>query len=324
MTDLGPRFGIIGCGSIARRVHIPQLRALGAAITDCASRSVESAKVAAAEAGDAEVHSDWRDLLAADIDAVVIASPNALHGPQALAAVRAGKHVLLEKPFTISVAEADQVIAAATAAGVVVMTSHNVRYAPAIQALRSVLLLEELGSIHAVLASFAHSGPRAWSPDSEWFYNPLLSGGGALMDLGVHVVDTVRFLIEDDFATVAAVVDHSPIEQDAVLSFETKRQVLGTLHAGWRSAHGAEFELRIFGDKATAALDSSGVRVLGPNGDRREVQIPVVTDSPQAAFLDAIVTGKATSPNAQDGRAAVVVVEAAYSSARTGRRTEVA
>lgn len=323
MTD-PLRVGLIGCGSIARLSHIPLLHAAGAKVVACASRSAESAKLAADEAGgDVEVFVHWNDLVQSDnVDAVVIATPNALHAGQALGAIRASKHVLIEKPISISVEQADAVIDAAKRFDVVAMTAHNVRFDPTVQALRESR--DDWGVVHSVRAGFSHAGPRAWAPRSEWFFDPRLSGGGALMDLGVHLVDTLRYLLDDDFATLSATVDQAPIEQDAALSFATHRGVVGTLQAGWRSTHGSDFQIRIYGDKATAVLDSYGPRLIRAGAQEVALPTPAQAESVQAAFVAAVEAGQATSPTAHDGRAAVAVVEAAYESARTGRRTAVA
>jgi len=310
------RVGLVGCGAIARRAHLPGLKAAGAEVVAFSSRTRASAELAAAEAGSGVVVPDWRDLVALrDVDAVVISTPNALHAEQALAAIRQGKHVLLEKPFTVTVEEADQVLAEADRYGAVVMAAHNARFAPAVQAAAQAVRSGELGSVSAVRAVFTHGGPVTWAAEAQWFYDSALSGGGALLDLGVHLVDAVRFVLGDEIEQVSATLSHvtAGLEHDAQVVFDTRRGASGTLHAGWRSPT-PEFSLTVVGERATLEAGADQVRV----GDR-VVELPTDVPTVQQVFVDAVAAGHALPPDGHDGRAAVAVVQACYASAREGR-----
>lgn len=320
------RVGVIGCGAMARREHVPALVSAGARVTAFASRSRSSAEVAATQAGSGAVCGDWRELLDRDdVDAVVVATPNAQHAEQALAAIDAGKHVLVEKPFTVTVEEADRVIAAAARRRVVVMSGHNARFAPPLVAVRSLLATGGLGAITSVRAVFCHAGPNAWSPDARWFLDPTLAGGGALLDLGVHLADALRCLLEDDFGTVSAVLasPEGGVEHDAIVAFETCKGVVGSLQAGWRTPAGQDFSITMAADRATVVASAAGVRVLNADGRTTDLPLSAPTDSLQAAFLRAVSQGTAEHPDAEDGRAAVAFVQACYRAAATGRRVEV-
>lgn len=317
------RVGIIGCGAIARRAHLPALKAAGAEVVAFSSRSKASAEQAAAEAGSGVVVPDWRDLVRLPgLDAVVVATPNALHAEQALAAIGAGKHVLVEKPFTVTVAEADTLLSAAHRHDVVLMAAHNARFAPPVQAAAEVVRSGALGTLTAVRAVFCHAGPADWAADARWFYDPDLAGGGALLDLGVHLVDALRFVLDDEVESVSATLDAvDGVEHDAMVVLDTRRGIAGTLHAGWR-APTPEFSLTVVGERASLVAGLAGVRLEGPEG---VVDVPLPTGLPtvQQVFVDACASRSALPPDGHDGRAAVAVVQACYASAREGRSVRV-
>ena len=324
----GPvRVGVIGCGAIALRTHVPAFRSAGAVLTAFASRRVASAESAASESGSGVACADWAELLDRDdVDAVTICTPNALHAEQAVAAARAGKHVLVEKPFTTTVDAADSVIAAGRAAGVVVMTAHNMRFATPVVAAQQAVRRGALGTVQSVRAVFCHAGPGAWAPESRWFFDPRLAGGGALLDLGVHLVDTIRVILADEFATVCAVLaePEQTIDKEAVMAFRTTLGVLGTLQAGWRSPTGPELVIDVVGSEGSLTVTPAAAVLTRAGLPPETLVLAGAADTPQAAFLRAVDVGAAQAPDATDGRAAVAVVEAGYRSAESGRSVDVA
>ena len=140
------------------------------------------------------ITTDWRELVAdPEVDAVIIGTPNALHAPQAIACLEAGKHVLVEKPMARTLAEAEAMNAAAAASGRRLMVAHCWRFHDDVRALRARIAGGELGEITKTRGYGVHAG---WGP-SGWFTDLELAGGGALLDMGVHAIDTVRFLLGD-------------------------------------------------------------------------------------------------------------------------------
>lgn len=321
------RVGLVGCGAIARRAHVPGLQAAGATLTAFASRTPVSARAAAEEAGGGAVVPDWRDLVTReDVDAVVLCTPNALHAPQALAAIAAGKHVLVEKPFTVTVDEADAVLAAAAAAGVVVMTAHNGRFAPLVEALAHQVRVGAVGQVLSVRGVMCHPGPLEWSTAASWFLEHAQSGGGALIDLGVHLVDTLRYVLDDEVVQVSAMLSGQvqDVERDAFVLFDTRLGVVGSLQTGWRSGAGLDFSLTVAGESGTLVAGPAGLTLTGLDAVPQQVALPVDGRTVQAAFVEAVAAGRAQAPDGHDGRAAVAVVQAAYASARAGRTVPVA
>lgn len=305
------RIGIIGCGAIAQRSHIPQLQAAGADLVAFASRTAASAERAAGQAGTGTVCS-WQELVSRpDVDAVVITSPNDAHVEHAVAAAEAGKHLLVEKPLARTTIEAEAIIAAVERTGVVGMTAHDMRFAPPVLAAHAV----DPGEVSSFHVRFCHGGPRAWAPEATWFYDLARAGGGSLLDLGVHAIDTLRFLLEDEIACVSAVL--SPPDgpdADAVLAVRTAGGRVGTITTSWRHP-AADVWFTLVGERQLV-VTPAGATLDGVAVDAAD-SAPTVQD----AFLEAIQAGRARHPDLPDGRAAVAVVEAAYRSAASGTAT---
>ncbi|HEX9890374.1 MAG TPA: Gfo/Idh/MocA family oxidoreductase [Nitriliruptorales bacterium] len=320
------RVAMVGCGAIARRMHVPALLAAGARIPVFVSRTEASARAAADEAGGGEVATDWRAVVMRDdLDAVSVCTPNALHAPIAIAAAEAGKHVLVEKPFATTVGDADAMIAAADRAGTVLMAAHNLRFAAPFAPMRDAIARGDIGAPTSARVAFCHAGPQAWSPGSVWFRDAGEAGGGALMDLGGHVIDTLRFVLADEFDEVTATLDRLPIDEDAVVGFRTSAGVVGAFHAGWRSRGGGDQSVVVHGEAGSITFDlAGGLRITRDGSEPEPVAMDAPPDDPCAAFVRAVAQGAAPSPSAADGRAAVAVIAAAYDAARTGTTRKVA
>jgi predicted dehydrogenase len=323
-----PRVAIIGCGAIARRAHVPALLAAGATVPVFASRSLASARAAADDVGAGDVTDDWTAVLVRDdVDAVVISTPNALHAEIAIAAAGAGKHVLVEKPMATTVADADRMIAAATAAGVHLMPAHNVRLAAPFVAAADAVRRGDIGEITSVRAAFGHGGPQQWAPDAVWFRDPALAGGGALIDLGVHVADLLRAVTGDDVVDVVATV-HAPagsVDDDAHVVVRFAGGARGTFHASWLSRSGPDHVLTVIGTEGTLHLDSrTPLTLLREGAKPAPVALPEHAANPCALFVRAMTGEAAPAISAHDGRAALAIVCAAYDSARSGAFVAVA
>jgi len=321
------RIGLIGCGTIARKEHLPGFKAhADAEVVAFASRSLSSAEAAAGEYGGGKIFDDWRDVIDSDIDAVDICSPNASHAEQAIAAAKAGKHVLVEKPMACTVDEADAMIAAASESGVVLQVAHNMRYVPAVVAARDEVARGAIGDMVAARVAFGHAGPHTWAPEASWFYDPALSGGGPLIDLGIHAIDFTRFVTQDEITEVAAVLHGAgPVEDGAGVLMTFASGATGSLQSSWIIHPPPDFGLTLFGTQGTLHVDArTPLHVRSKDGSKRVIDLPDVESNPFADFVRTI-NGATDAPSAtaEDGRAALAVVCAAYEAARTGRTTRV-
>jgi UDP-N-acetylglucosamine 3-dehydrogenase len=320
------RFAVVGCGNAALHIHLPALRASGAAVSVFASRSRASAEAARDQWGSGAVADRWQDAVTRDdVDAVVVATPNAVHRDVAVAAAAAGKHVLVDKPMACTTAHADEMIAAADASGVVLVPFHNTRFAAPFTAAHDVVGEGLLGEVTGFRAAFGHAGPHTWAPDATWFFDRRAAGGGCLIDLGVHIIDVVRNVCGDDIVAVAALVNgrvddvEGDVETDAQLLVRLGRGAIGTLHASWSSRPGPDQQLTVVGTRGTLHLDTRTPLTFFPlEGDRERIALPETSGSPLTELLAAISGERAPEITAADGRAAVAVVEAAYRSAAAG------
>jgi predicted dehydrogenase len=178
---------------------------------------------------------EFAELLARpEVDAVLICTPNHLHASQAQLALEAGKHVLVQKPLALSAADAQQTIAAAKRSGRLLFVDYTYRFVPSMAALR-----EGLGSprsIRSMRAAFHNIyGPGA---EKTWFFNPATSGGGALMDLGVHLLDLGLWLSQADPAVLSTtqLSGDRPVEQAARLRLQLSGGIPFEVAVSWNAS----------------------------------------------------------------------------------------
>src|SRR5262245_42167795 len=190
------RMVVSGTGAIAERAHIPALKTIeGLEIIALQSRTAEKAQRVAETlwpeaATQPAVYVDFDEMLHRERpDAVAVFTPNYLHCEFTLKALAAGAHVLCEKPMAMSVAEAGRMVAAAAAANRVLMVTMQRRYGGIESAIKRALEAGAIGRPYFIRARLSHGGPHSWAPDAKWFTTPAQAGGGATLDLGVHIAD---------------------------------------------------------------------------------------------------------------------------------------
>ncbi|PDT43764.1 dehydrogenase [Sinorhizobium fredii] len=166
----------------------------------------ELARNAAHQYGFAEYATDWRDVISRpDIDIVDICTPNDTHAPIAIAAAKAGKHVMCEKPMAMTVADAEAMLAAARETGVVTMVSYNYRHTPALQMAKRLIDEGRIGDILTFRGHYLQDWGADPSKPLSWRFNKAQAGSGTLGDIGTHVIDAARLLV-GEFASVNAIV----------------------------------------------------------------------------------------------------------------------
>lgn len=189
------RFGILGTGLIAKKHVIPALQdARRCRLIGIASRSDRAAAETAAEFGIPRSYGSYDELLAdPDIDAVYLPLPNDLHGPWTIRAAAAGKHILCEKPLTLTVAEAETVADHCRRHGVIAMEAFMYRFHPAWTAVRGLINDGAIGRLIDVGIWFSFRSER----EGNYRLNPA-AGGGALYDVGCYALNVARMLLGDD------------------------------------------------------------------------------------------------------------------------------
>lgn len=326
------RWGLIGCGDIARRRVAPALRDIADCELVAVSRAkAEQAAVFAEEFGARRWYGDWRALVAdAEVDAVYIATPVHLHAEQAVAAAEAGKHVLCEKPMAMTVVECERMVAAAEENGVRLGVAYYRHFYPAVERVKTILSSGEIGvPVVAQMNAFerfdpAPSNPRAWLLRREF------AGGGPMFDFGCHRVEVLINLlgaVKEVKALAGNVLFEREVEDTAaaLLRFEGGAQgIITVTHA----AREPQDTLDLYGSEGSvhmAVLNVGELKVRTTGGERVEVHAPhanlhqpLVED-----FTRAVLAGQ--SPRV-DGRAGLEVskaLEMIYDDARNslGRAT---
>jgi len=180
-----PALGFLGVGWIGRNRMEAIVKAGFGRVAAVADTSAEMIAAAKESAPDAEVVDGLDALLAMDLDGIVIATPSAMHAEQSIRALNAGVSVFCQKPLGRTADEVRAVVDAARAADRLLAVDLSYRFTEGMRAIRERIDRGELGRVYAVDLVFHN----AYGPDKPWFYDPALSGGGCVMDLGVHLVD---------------------------------------------------------------------------------------------------------------------------------------
>jgi predicted dehydrogenase len=259
-----PRVGFLGVGWIGRHRMAAMIETGAievAAISDPSPKMVTEAQ---ALAPDAAVVPDLAAMLAMGLDGVVIATPSALHADQSIAALESGAAVFCQKPLGRDAAEAARVVAAAKAADRLLSVDFSYRYTAGMTAIEALLRDGALGRVFAVELVFHN----AYGPDKPWFYDRAQSGGGCVMDLGVHLVDLALWALGfPDVADVSArlFANGAPLGGEAVEDFATATITLADgaavrLACSWRLNAGVDAEIgaTFYGTEGGASLRNVG------------------------------------------------------------------
>lgn len=329
------RIGVLGTGIIIRNYHMLTLqnnpRAEVVAAGNLHPASLERL------AGDFNIpktYTDFAEMAAdPDIDAVINGLPNYLHAPVTIQMLEAGKHVLCEKPMAMSLAEGEQMVGAAGRAGRKLMIAHMWRFDREILWLRDLVASGQLGKIfkaksHAI---WLYEGP----PPESWFVKPEFAGGGALADMGVHSLDTLRFVLGDArptrvFARTGTHFGDIALDDTATLLLEFEGGIVALIEAGWYHlyADGLEGYTQIYGTRGYARALPAEFRthiegvwsVVQPQMPKRKVQTDIPMYQAQMDyFLDCVLKDEDPIPGGEDGLWTLRMLEAAYRSAETGQ-----
>jgi 1,5-anhydro-D-fructose reductase (1,5-anhydro-D-mannitol-forming) len=248
------RYGIIGFGNFAEKTILPAIRAsANSEVVALQKRSSDAARAKAREHGVPHAFGTVEELVRhPDVDSVFIVSANACHYPETVAAARAGKHVLVEKPMALSVREAEEMIRVCREQAVKLMVGHMVRLSPAVVRMKELIHSGALGRVTFVKAEFVYNGRLS---KRGWLRSPSVAGGGPVFDVGVHCLDTMRFLLNDEVVSVKSQLSPKPsetqTESTASLSLQFSRGSLGSIYCSYESSIRRSF-IEIVGTDASA------------------------------------------------------------------------
>lgn len=314
------KFGIISFAHGHAYSYANALRAIeGVEVAGIADANPERGQKCA-ERYDTQYFSDYHELLKTDIDAVIITSENAYHHEHVLAAAKAGKHILCEKPIAVNVKQANEMIEVCEQHGVILQTAFPVRFNSAVAEAKKIVDSGKLGKIIGIKGTNRGTNPGGW------FVDKALSGGGAVMDHTVHVVDLIRWFTGAEATEVYAEAGHDMvndynIDDCGIVTMEFDNGMFATLDCSWSRNPSfptwGDVTMEIVGSEGTLSVNAFGQKVnvySEANGAKwnfwgDDMNLGLVDD-----FVDAVKHNRAPSITGVDGMRAVEVVEAAYAS----------
>ena len=349
------RVGVIGCGAglfhLEGYAEEPRVKVVALAGLD-----TDRCQSLAQRFDIPRVFRDYQELLAeSDIDAVSIAVPNNLHAPVAIAALEAGKHVLIEKPLARFASEAEQMVEAAKKSGKILAVSFQRRARHDVNLLRQEIAAGKLGNIYYAKAFWMRRlGIPGWG---SWFTSKEAAGGGPLIDLGIHVVDMALYAMGNPRVTAVSAATYAEIGPQgkgnwpgdtrrfrptdnigyevedlatAFLRLETGATLL--LETSWASftEHNDAFGIQVYGSLGGGRIFSEGYKdtetltMFHEFGDTTSDSRPRLVSRKGHAhiihgFVDGILDGKPVSPNGEEGLERVRLIDAIYKSAELGK-----
>ncbi len=337
------RVGVIGCGKIAERASLPNVVNYKEKAEIKVLCDIEESKAKALkdkfELSGVDIVNDWKKLVTRkDIDAVFVDTPNYLHEEMTVGAAENGKHILVEKPITITMKAADNMIKAAKKSGVYLMVEQTHRFNPVHQAAKSVLESGILGKIHNLRGRIGHAGPEYWSEGkAHWFYDKSKSGGGAMVDIGVHITDLIRWFadkkITEVFATIRTIEKPIKVDDNATVLFKFEDGSKGEIECSWTTrpyevitfAYGAKGKMMtsLGIDKPVKVVIAKTSKGEDPNCTLEEMYPEIGPggdwENSIHYFIDCVLKGERPFVSGEEGRETMRVINAAYESNESGK-----
>ena len=344
------RVGVIGAGAIGK-IHIDSYREIpGVEVAAIAEKGVARAKERAKVVGVEAFTGNWRKLIAdRSIDAIDVCTPNCLHAPMTVAALKAGKHVICEKPMAMNVGEAKQMVAAAAKAKRTLMMAFCQRFSAAGQGARKIVESGALGNVYHVRIEYVRQ--RGIPGLGGWFTTKKLSGGGPMLDVGVHFLDLTMWLLGFPKAKTASAKAHSifghrkdytylgmwgttpvaggPFDVEDLLSgfVRFKNGMTLAIEATWACNCESRGFVEILGDKGGLHIYPE-VEFYGQSGGQlimTKPQLPKVNPYTEELkhFLNCIRTRRKPMATGDHGMHDQTIIDALYKSAKLGKEVKV-
>ena len=341
------KVGIIGCGKIAQVRHIPEYLANpNAEICGFYDINLARAEELARKYG-AKAYPTYEALLAdPSIDAVSVCAANHVHAEISIAALKAGKHVLCEKPMAISLEECEAMVAAARESGKYLMIGQNQRLAKAHIKARELIAQGAIGKVLTFRTIFGHGGPETWSIDpgkNVWFFDKTKAAMGAMADLGIHKTDMIQYVLGSKIVKTQAVLTTLDkrdatggligVDDNAICIYQMENGVIGTMTASWTYYAAEDNTTVIYGTKGELRLYDDpkySVQQINADGTRIDYQIDQIqTNDNQTAsgvidlFVKSLVDNTPPEISGESVLHAMKAVFASIESSATGRAVEV-
>jgi 1,5-anhydro-D-fructose reductase (1,5-anhydro-D-mannitol-forming) len=328
------KFGIVGFGLHAVKRLMPGfLQAKHCRVTALSRRNMEKAQASARQfniplafdSADALCHSP-------EVDAVLVTTPNAMHLQDVLTALGRGKHVLCEKPMGVNADECRRMVEAARHAGVMLGVAQVFRFEDSTRRLRERIQAGEIGK--PIFARSEFSFPGKTGHARQWLYDPTVAGGGPIADVGVHCIDGLRYILQDEVVSISARATQDDVsgelEAAAALILEFSKGTLATVQVSFRADYRTPLE--IVGEHGSLRAEN-GFNVEHPiNIELRDVwnvkEAETVSNAPAYtrqvdAFAQAIEGGAPFPVSGEQGWQNQEILDAAYRSIKSGKSERV-
>ena len=343
------KIGIIGCGKITEVRHAPEY----AENPNCQLVAFfdvvpERAKALAEQYGGV-AYDSIEALLASDVDAVSVCVANAYHAQASIQALKAGKHVLCEKPMATTPEDCEAMVAAAKAAGKFLMIGQNQRLAKAHVKAREIIASGEMGKVITFETHFAHPGPEGWTGVRDsWFFDKKVASFGVMADLGVHKTDLIHYLTGKKIVRTSAVLatlnktfsDGRPITVDdnAYAIYTMEDGVVGTMHVSWTNYGNENNSTKMYMEGGVLRMyDDPMYSLIGEKRDGEVIpyELDLLTSNKEQtsggrtstgvidAFVESIITNTPPAISGESAMHAMKVVFANEQSAQLGKAVDV-
>lgn len=329
------KIAFAGTGGI-NKVHARAAQSLGLELTAAVNHRPESMAAFGKEFGIARQYETVEAMLKdGGVDALVVSTPNYLHAPQTIAALNAGVPVMVEKPMAMNAQEAEQMCEAASKSGALLMVAHMWRFHPEVQWLKAQSV--KLGKI---IRTKAYSVHVHWGP-SGWFAQKRFAGGGAMADMGVHALDTTRYLLGDPqpvsvYAKIGTYFKNYDVDDTGVIMVEWDNGTTSYIETGWWQPHSdsPEAGAQLYGLKGFGQVFPTRLEL--PNEDEHKIDViesgfktheshqpQSLYDEQLKYFVECVEKNQTPVPGGLEGWTNMKVVDAAYESSRTGKVVEI-
>jgi predicted dehydrogenase len=335
------RVAILGAGFIAN-IHLESYSRFvpDAEVVAVYSHTADKAQSFARAHGIPAWYDNFDKLLAeAPVDVVDIGLPNYLHHEVCMKAARADKHIIIEKPFALTLEQADEMIAECNKRGLLLMYAEELCFAPKYERVRALVERGAVGKVYMLKQGEKHSGPH-----SAWFYKKETAGGGVMMDMGCHALAWFRWMnknnpVKSVYADMKTVMHNIECEDNAVTILEFENGVTAVAEDSWARHGGMDDRIEVYGDKGSSYADLfRGNAALTYSLDGYDYASEKAGSSqgwtftvfeeafnqgyPQelAHFISCVREGKQPLVTGEDGRAVLELLYAAYASAKSGAK----
>lgn len=341
------RIGLIGSGFVSNFYMLGLRDVAGWEIPVVASPTEERCRAFAEKWSIPEYTTDVNAIVhRSDIDLVVLGTPNYTHHDLAIAYARAGKHLVCTKPLARSASEARAMLEAVKAAGVLHGYAETEVFSPAVMKAREYIESGGIGRVLTVRSREAHSGPH-----EAWFWDPALSGGGALLDMGCHTIEAARYFIGKENPVVEVLAwgdtlyhkERTSAEDNAVLLMRFEGGELGQAELSWTARGGLDLRNEVYGTEGVIFTDvcrETPIKVFSRPGAGYVVEkaesetgwlFPPVDEAwiygyreEMRHFIECVRTGTMPRETFEDGYIVNCILDAAYRSMQSKRWEQVA